>query len=437
MTVSRWLTKNQIYHLPLPSLPHGVLMVASHLLRPFRLIAILIICSAAISYASAVSITESPDHLNAGQMMTITIQDLPDNALFTLLLDTTFLVAPSQPFLFETTNFYMPIKLNNGKISASTQNTQKTALWVKKGSKTQGVRDDVNADGIFTVSEDISIPSGTFDYIRLEGTSSSSSDRIIAAIQLTGNKAGPASSKLSFVVNGIENGEVYITVLVDGSTALSKKVTVGSGLQTGSGGSTPAFVTSTTTVSGTTTPTSVEPMQAGEALFYSVDRNVVLKVPGVDHAGLVMIQSPPAPSDWIQMSDAYLITPVTVTFPTSATISFIIPGTSGTNTTNFIGRYENTTWMIVPSTAAGNAISGRIDHPGTFALMALKKESTITPGSPVSSVPTTVAVIDIPRVTPVAQDTTTPMPTTRAPLDVIIVIGACGAGIVLASRTRQ
>jgi len=365
-------------------------------------------------------------------MMTITIRDLPDNALFTLLLDTTFLVAPGQPFLFETTNFYMPIALNNGKISASTQNTQKTALWVKKGEKTQGVKDDVNPDGIFTVSEDISIPSGTFDYIRLEGTSSPGTDRILASIQLTGNKAGPASSAMSFVVNGIRNGVVDITVLVDGSTALSKRVTVGSGLSSGSGGGTP--VIPTTTVSVTSTPASVNTTPAVEGLFYSVDRNVMLKAPGVEYAGLVKIPAPPVPSDWVQMSDTCLVTPETITFPSPATISFLVPKTSAVNSPCFIGRYENATWTMVPCTAAGNLVSGRIDRPGTFALMALSPESMVSPDSTVPSVRTTVPVTDIPRSTPVTPNT--PVPTTRAPLDVMTVTGACAAGFVLASRRR-
>ena len=92
---------------------------------------------------------------------------------------------------------------------------------------------------------------------------------------------------------------------------------------------------------------------------------------------------------------------------------------------------------MVPSTASVNTISGRIDSPGTFALMAFKQESTISPTSSAQSIKKTAAAQFVPRVASIARGDTAVSTPTRAPLDVMVVIGAFTMGIVLVSRMRR
>ena len=190
----------------------------------------------------------------------------------------------------------MPIALDNGQISATTNGAQKATFSAKKEGTTVSVTRAADAGGVFSFSQAQSIPAGTFDYIRLEGTPLPDKNTIVSTIRLNGKKTGPDASHLSFTVNGIDNGMVKITVYVDGSQALSQTVTLGEGITSGQSAIVPASTTIVPlTTNATITTTPVPTSTNSSKTFFSADLTASLTVQGVDYAGLTNVGQPVSP----------------------------------------------------------------------------------------------------------------------------------------------
>ena len=347
-------------------------------LHVWRITALILICAGMTGAASAVVITESPSQVMQGEPITIYIDGLSNSAEFSLLIEATLQVTPGQEFQFETTNFAMPIALDNGQISATTTGAQKATFSAKKGGTTVSVTRAADAGGVFSFSQAQSIPAGTFEYIRLQGTPLPNINTIVSNIQLNGKKTGPDTSHISFTVNGIDNGLVQLTVYVDGNQALYKTVTIGNGIKSGRTIIGPSSTTAVPPEAGATTTLTPAPVNTSSLkTFFSADRNVSLTVKGVDYLGLVKVKADDVPGTWIRISDAYTIAPDSLSFSPAATISFPLPeqADSGTASIYFIGAYRNNQWVSVPGTTQNTTITADIDRAGTYALMANTSES--------------------------------------------------------------
>ena len=121
----------------------------------------------------------------------------------------------------------MPIALDaDGQISALAIGVEKGTFSAQKGGTGISVTRAANA-GIFSFSGAQSIPAGTFEYLRLEGTPLPDTNTIVASVQLSGKKTGPDSSAISFAVNGVDKkGWIKVSVYVDGHLAMSKTITI-------------------------------------------------------------------------------------------------------------------------------------------------------------------------------------------------------------------
>ena len=185
--------------------------------------------------------------MQPGQQITLTISGLPDGASFSLNIGGKFAVTPGQQFSFETRQFTMPFSLTQGTVSATTQGTRTTAFSVAKGDETVQVGNAADANGYFTISKPYEISSGVYDYMTLSGRARTDTSVITSNMNLYGTKKGPSDSVITFTVNGIDNGEVYVTALANGQQVLYKDVIVGNGVAT----QTPAPVPTDTSVSPT------------------------------------------------------------------------------------------------------------------------------------------------------------------------------------------
>ena len=403
-----------------------------------------------IATASAVQITESPDVVQPGDTVTLTISDLPDGASFSLLIGGKFGVAPGQRFTFETRNFNMPFALNKGTVSATTQGTKTTSFAVQKGDSAVQVSDAADANGYFTISKAYEISSGTYDFLRLSGRARTDTSVITSSMNLLGTKKGAANSAITFTIEGIDNGEVYLTALVNGNQVMYKKVTVGNGIESPAPAATTEEPTETeTTVDETTSPTPTSPtgytavtvsttaaatktaatpaaVQA-PASFSSADRKVALTAEGIDYAAILMVSEVNPPADWVMVGDAYKIAPDSLVFATPATLSFTVPATSA-DYAYFVAQLQNDQWVVVPSSAGTGTIDATVDHIGTYALMAYKPESTI-PATTAAAGQATAGVTAAPKGTPkvasIAQAPASASATTKpSPLDLLPVLGA-------------
>ncbi|MCX6689155.1 MAG: hypothetical protein NTZ39_05650, partial [Methanoregula sp.] len=267
-----------------------------------------------------------------------------------------------------------------------------------------------DANGIFTISETQDIPRGKYDYISIDGTASPDKDTIVAKMQLNGQKSGPDTSKISFVVTGIENGVIYITALVDGNPVLIKKVTVGSGL---------------------TAPAS----DSSEKVFYSVDRKVSLKTSNLNHAELISVSKNDIHPTWIQINKTYMALPETQTFEPGTTLSFTVPELTGTDYAYFIGCYDGTRWSPLPSWVSGDSmVSATIAKAETYGLMAYKPESTVNPANTPTPNHAPASVQKTPKIASIAQSSPS---ATKTPVGIIPVCAALIADVLLAGLFRK
>jgi len=410
-----------------------------------------------ITTVSAVQITESPDVVQKGDQITLTISDLADGASFSLMIGGKFEVSPGERFSFETRNFNMPFSLSQGTVSATTQGTKSTSFSVAKGDQIVQVGDAADANGYFTISKSYEISSGVYDYLTLAGRARTDTSIITSSMNLLGTKKGPTSSVITFTIDGIDNGEVYLTALVNGNQALYKKVIVGTGVgatvlpatttveptetepvvtETTLDETDPAVTTTTiqgavktiTTSTTTGTKTVSTTSSAVSAVYSSADRKAVLTTEGIDYAALLMVSEVTPPADWIMVSDAYKIAPDSLVFPTPATLAITIPATNA-DYAYFVAQLQNDQWVVVPSSAGTSTIDAEIDHIGTYALMAYQPES-IVPATTVASGQATAADVTAtpkgtPKVASIAQAQSSAAATTKAsPLDPLPVIGA-------------
>ena len=173
----------------------------------------------------------------------------------------------------------MPIALDNGQISATTTGAQQATFSAKKGGTTVSVTRAADAGGVFSFSQAQSIPAGTFEYIRLQGTPLPNTNTIVSTIRLNGKKTGPDTSHISFTVNGIDNGMVQLTVYVDGNQALYQTVTIGNGITTGQTTIGPSSTSAVPPVAGATTTLTPAPANTSSMkTFFSADHHASLTV---------------------------------------------------------------------------------------------------------------------------------------------------------------
>jgi hypothetical protein len=447
----------------------------------FALITALLILVFTIAAASAVTISESPATLNPGGQITISISGLNDGSDFNLLIDGKLTVVPGSLATFQIENFNMPFSLKSGTVSASTHGTTSTAFSVRpSGGKTYSVMDNADANGNFVLPpQSYAVNSGLYDFLELEGIISPGTTLLTTEINLDGKKYGASNSQITFNVQGIQNGDVWVTVLVDNNQVMAPtEIVIGNGVS--SSVQVTAVPTTTATPVVTAAPQSAEtvtptdttalPEEAGTTAatpemtspettsapatqttvpattFYSPDQEASLTAQGVDYAALMMVNQTDVPDTWLMIGSPYTIVPASLTFDPPATLSFATPA-SGNDYAYFIGQYLNNEWTAVPSTPNGGTIDAEVNQAGTYGLMAYKPESTIqlaVTGTEQQTTPTPlVQETSTPRIASIAlvagaQEAGSPAASpTSTPLDIMVVTGAVAIGLALVARARR
>ena len=226
----------------------------------------IILVAIVVQGVHALSITVAPEQVERGDQVTVSIVDLPDNRTFSMHIEGTFAATPGGTFSFETRDLVLPFALDDGSLSATLRNTDTNVLIVKKGD-TEVKKVGLSQNGVFSTTDSGSIPAGTYDTISLGGTAAADATRIIASMTIQGRKTGPADSEITFIVDGVADGEVAVTVSVDGGIALSRTIQVGNPLavtptqtyySSGGGGGVSQVYATTAPATVTTTPPSTQ-----------------------------------------------------------------------------------------------------------------------------------------------------------------------------------
>jgi hypothetical protein len=326
--------------------------------------------------AAGTQVTMSPGSIRNGEEITIAVRDLAENASFSLLIESQLAVQPASDFSFQLVHFTMPFTLKNSAITVNMQGTDANRMEVWKGDTIVTITGK-SQNGSYTTTRRYDITQGTYDRFQFSGTSAQAANQVIARLQVAGQKTGPSSGDIRFVVDGIPSGAVVVTALVDGSEVMYDTVQIGSGPAAG-------------------LPTPVN--------WTSPDGKVALTAQGPAYVGILPVQAGNLPPEWVLLAGPYTFSPENITFDPPAALSF--PGAAPSA---FVARYEGGRWTPLN----GTSITGN----GVYALVAAR--------------PTTAATTTVPTTT--APATAAPA-TTRAGLEGALAPAAMAAAGVLALR---
>jgi len=190
-----------------------------------RVICVAVILCAFAASAGALTISIEPGQVHPGDVVTIAVEGLDDGRSFGLQLEGTFAVAPGGGFTFETLDLVLPFTLQNGTFAATLRNTDRNVLTVLKGD-TEVKKMGASRNGVFSAVDSGTIPSGTYDYIRFEGTAAPDATVVSASVTLQGTKQGPRDSRITFSVGGVTGGTVLARVSADGAEVISRTISI-------------------------------------------------------------------------------------------------------------------------------------------------------------------------------------------------------------------
>ncbi|MDD1672421.1 MAG: hypothetical protein LUO82_05435 [Methanomicrobiales archaeon] len=321
-----------------------------------------------VGTAVAAGITAWPTELSTGEMVTIDITDLENGSTFSLLVEAV-LTPPSTTFQFRASSFQMPLGLDGGVIDGYAENVVWARVAAKKGSTTVSVREE-RPDGIFQVSQDFSISPGTFEYLLIEGERREVSAPVLSRLQLTGTKQGPATSRITFIVDGIKSGTFTVRAYVNGTDVMNQVIrVVPRSTDEGQGGGgvilpEPPLTSLTPTILSTPLPGRVTPHT-----FTSVD-GIVTVTASIEYLVILRIANQTAPTGWLLAMPPYQLVPETATFTAPAVITFNLSSLS-IETPLFISLQERGDWRMLPSRIEGGQISADISRGGVYGVMTL------------------------------------------------------------------
>lgn len=376
-----------------------------------------VICTVFLSMAcismgcNALSMSVSPDVIEDGDEIEITIEDLPDGASFAILVESQIGVERGERFVYEVQEFALPVSLSGGWIFASTKNTAFSTLSTALDGRTINVGGP-SEDGVFTFTQQMDIPAGTYPSLKLEGKALPESSEIIAQMRLSGEKTGPEDSTISFQINGVKRGSSTIEVVVDDKTVLSETIPIGGGIpeeptteptdvpttekpsgNQGSSGPSGSSGTSgnTSPQNGEVTATETVTTTPGVDEVWSEDRLVRLEGPGLEGVGLVKVESGNIPDGWMPLGDAISITPEGHRFQEPVQLIFILPEDEAVSqATVFIAVLNGETWEILPSTLQNGSAVTEITGAGIYRLMRFAEGgATTAPTTTATTLPQT------------------------------------------------
>jgi hypothetical protein len=370
------------------------------------LVAFLYACSGAVV---ALTVSVTPDHIQSGDRVSVNVEALPENAQFSLLLDSSLKVEPGSEFSFEARQFDVPFSLTGGTVTAVMENTSSNRLYVKKDDSVVTLSGS-SKNGRFRTTSSYEISSGVYDIIALGGRASNTTGTVNARLELTGAKKGPDSGGISFNVEGITEGVIHVTALVDGKQVLYQPVLVGtstvgkeptkspeSGALTGRPGSdgedyggvspgvparTPDPVVSHTPVTTPAVPAGPAPGDAPAVTFTSIDGFVSGSGTGPAYIGIVRADPSGVPGGWGTIRAAYVLSPENTTFDSPGVIRIAVPEEARENVSITIALQSAGGWELIPSECDNGSCTGVITGTGTYGLFELPKPRTSAPATP-------------------------------------------------------
>ena|GEM_PF-3807884 len=177
-------------------------------------------------YGNAVNIAIEPSRIAKGDTVVLDIQDLYNGSTLTLGIDGEFFVPSGSNFAFQVRNFSMPISLDHGEVSANSNHTVWTMFSARKGSTTVSTQGN-STNGSFHLTEAYNVSPGMYDSFVLAGQVLEGEQSVTTALRLSGTKFGPDTSRISFIIDGIDAATITINVSINATDIVQKAIFVG------------------------------------------------------------------------------------------------------------------------------------------------------------------------------------------------------------------
>lgn len=395
---------------------------------PFIFLGLLFLCCAA-GVASAVTVTISPDHIQEGDTITISIADLPDDSVFALRMESAIELHGETDFTYQAKRVAVPFGLKSPQVTMQASPVTRAGIEASDGDTIRRMERRTDT-GTVSISEGLgSVPAGTIDVIRAFGIAEAGSEYVDLMLELSGTKEGPDSGSITFGLEGITDGSATIIVLVDGSAVMNKKITIG----------TPTVVP-TPTRPPSDGPGNGAPKPDETVSVSSLDGRVKLSsvwtsISGAEPGDIRIIQTEPRhiPDGWEATGRSYIISPETARFSPDAKLSFELDGRllSPGSGSVFLASYADGQWRMIPSRIEGTSLVASISSAGQYCMMTFYEEE-LPPDQKETPELTDPVVTPDP-----VDDPVTPEPEPSAGGWVALIGSACLLAIVTYVRSRR
>jgi len=390
---------------------------------------------ALLSPVQAVSVSISPQQIEEGDTITIAISGLTNGSVFALRMESAIeLEDNTSEFTYQANQVTVPFALNNPRVNLLASPVIEAGLEASDGGVIRRIIQEAYEDEVSLFQRLDSMPAGTMNRMKAFGTVVDNATYVDMTLELSGTKEGPDSGSITFGLEGISDGSARIIVLVDGSQVMNQEVIIGSPTIT------PTPHPTAPPASSSNGGQSGQPAVDG-VIVSSLDSKVRLTTLETSIADapveeIRIIQSEPInlPSDWIALSDLYIITPSDVTFTPHAELSFL---SNNEGEVPFIASYSNNEWRMVPSRFVGSYLVTEIGTSGQYALFTYPATDQTQSETPES---TQAAATPSGTVVPVDS---TEIPQTQIPQTqesaggLMALIGAGIVGSIIIARTRR
>ena len=353
--------------------------------------------------SSAVSLDVSPNSIDPGDTVKITYSGLSNGSSFSLSIKGTLDVSSNSVYRMDVNNFVMPISLSDGLISAKADNSKQLALNYEDpfDGTISSITKIGDSEDTCSITQNQGISAKTYDSMWIEGTASDG-NLVNTELSFIGNKLGPDSGTISFILDGIDRATLNIICMVDSSVVVNEVIYVGGGSVNtatatptaaatsssgggggsgGGGSSSSGSVVSGVTVIDTSGSEDYSSDNASYTVYgdstTSVDGNFTYAGSGASDA-IIMYDSPGSvPSGWSLESQSYAL--ISGGSEIKGEIFFNIPElffSTGETDRLFIAEYSDGQWTMLESDVSGSSISANISKEGTYALMSA--DETVT-----------------------------------------------------------
>jgi PKD repeat protein len=175
-------------------------------------------------------VTVSPDRIEEGDTVTISLENLPDASRLAIRISSTVALYGEETFALKATNLRVPFSLDSSRVEIQASPVTEAGIKAKIGwfpiTMTTGAE-----DGVARLTQSAGdISSGTtLSLLSVFGTAVPGADSVDLSLDISGVKYGAEDSALSFGLEGVADGSAVLQVSVDGSEVASREILIGGG----------------------------------------------------------------------------------------------------------------------------------------------------------------------------------------------------------------